>query len=118
MRINTEENVQQSPKKMITSRQVVALIGIALLVLMYLSTLITAIAGNPASDRLFFLSLFATLTIPVLIWIYTWMYGKLTGKHTFADFNLGGTDPKEPDASRASDAMQSADRKSDDTADT
>lgn len=114
MRINTEENVQQSPKKMITSRQVVALIGIALLVLMYLSTLITAIAGNPASDRLFFLSLFATLTIPVLIWIYTWMYGKLTGKHT----NLGGTDPKEPDASRASDAMHSADRKSDDTADT
>ena len=97
MRINTEENVQQSPKKKITSRQVVALLGIALLVLMYLATLITAIAGNPASDRLFFLSLFATLTIPVLISIYTWMYGKLTGKHTCADFNLGGGSTQKSD---------------------
>lgn len=117
MRKNTEENVQQSPKKKIASRQVVAIIGIALLVLMYLSTLVTAIAGNPASDRLFFLSLFATLTIPVLIWIYTWMYGKLTRKHTFADFNLGGTAPEKTDVSNASETISSADRRYDDAAD-
>ena len=116
MRINTEENVQQSPKKKITSRQVVALLGIALLVLMYLATLITAIAGNPASDRLVFLSMFAPLTIPVLISIYTWIYGKLTGKHTFADFNLGGGSTEKSDPISA-ETNSPADMGSDDGTD-
>lgn len=104
MKKSTQENGRQLPsqKKKITSRQVVAMIGIALLVLMYLLTLLSAIANNPASDRLFFLSLFSTLTIPVLIWIYTWMYGKLTGKHTFADFDLGGAGKEVSDASETS----------------
>lgn len=78
-----------SGKKM-TSRQVVAIIGIVLLVLMYIATLIAAIADSSASGHLFRMCLYATIVIPILIWVYTWMYGKLTQKHTFADFDLGG----------------------------
>lgn len=73
-----------------TSRQVVAIIGIILLVLMYIATLIAAIADSSASGHLFWMCLYATIVIPILIWVYTWMYGKLTQKHTFADFDLGG----------------------------
>lgn len=75
-------------KHNVTSRQIVAIIGIVLLVLMYLITLIAALFDNSASGKLFVMSLFATMVIPILIWIYTWMYGKLTGRHTIADFDV------------------------------
>lgn len=78
-----------------TSRRVVAMIGVILLVLLYLVTLIVAIVDRSASGRLFWICLYATVAIPILIWVYTWMYGKLTRKHTFADFDLGGTGEKE-----------------------
>lgn len=88
---------QNSPKKSssnkkATSKQVVAIIGIVLLVLMYVVTLVAAIADTSASGKLFALCLFSTFAIPLLIWIYTWMYGKLTGKSTMADLNIGGED--------------------------
>lgn len=75
--------------KKVTSKQVVAMIGVVLLVLMYIVTLIAAIVDSSASGRLFWVCLCATVVIPILIWVYTWMYGKLTQKHTFADFDLG-----------------------------
>ena len=43
---------------------------------------------SSASQRLFWTCLYTTMAIPILIWVYTWMYGKLTRKHTFADFDL------------------------------
>ena len=80
---------QKSPnKKKITSKQIVAMVGVILLVLMYLVTLVVAIVDSSASGKLFALCIYATIAIPILIWIYTWMYGKLTGKHTFADFDV------------------------------
>ena len=73
-----------------TSKQIVAIIGIILLVLLYVVTLVMAFVDNSASSGLFGVSLFATFAIPFLIWIYTWIYGKLTGKSTIADLNIGG----------------------------
>ncbi len=82
---------KESPKKKITSKQVVAMIGIILLALLYILTLIVAIVDTSASGKLFAMCLFATFAIPILIWIYTWMYGRLTNKHTFADIELQDT---------------------------
>lgn len=76
----------RTPSSGITSKQVVAIAGIVLLVLLYIIALIAAVADTSSSGRLFLLCLFATVAIPILIWIYTWMYGKLRGRHTFADF--------------------------------
>lgn len=70
----------------ITSRQVVALTGVILLALLYIVTLIVACVDKTASARWFWMCLFATIAIPLLIWIYTWVYGKLTGKHTLTEF--------------------------------
>lgn len=72
-------------KHKVTSKQVVALIGVFLLVLLYIITLVVAITDTSASGRWFMMCLFATIAVPLLIWIYTWMYGKLTGRHTIAD---------------------------------
>ena len=71
--------------KKVTSRQVVAITGILLLALLYIVTLIVAIFDNSESGRWFMLCIFATVAVPILLWVYTWMYGKLTGRHTIAD---------------------------------
>jgi len=72
-------------KRKVTSKQIVALIGVFLLVLLYIITLIVAVTDTSASGRWFMMCLFATIAVPLLIWIYTWMYGKMTGRHTIAD---------------------------------
>lgn len=77
-------------RKKMTSKQIVAITGIVLLVLLYVVTLITAFVDTSASGRLFAACLFGTIVIPLLVWIYTWMYGKLTGRRTIADLNIGG----------------------------
>ena len=80
-------NESKSGKKT-TSKQIVALIGIVLLVALYLFTLIAALFDHSGTMVLFRASLIGTFTIPLLIWVYIWMYGKLTNKHTMADFDL------------------------------
>lgn len=89
--MNKDKSKENNKKKM-TSKQIVAIIGVVLLVLLYVITLITAIFDRSGSGRLFQASLAATLVIPLLVWIYTWLYGRLTHKHTFADFDIGGAE--------------------------
>ena len=75
----------KNTKKEITSKQIVAIVGIVLLLLLYVVTLIMAFVDNSASGKWFGLSLLATIILPLLIWIYTWLYGKMTGRHTITD---------------------------------
>ena len=77
-----DNKTSKAPK---SSKQIAALIGVVLLVALYLVTLFVAIFDPDGSGRMFQACLIATLAVPVLIWIYVWMYGKLTNKHTFAD---------------------------------
>lgn len=81
--VNREETMKQ-PKK-ITSKQIAAIIGVALLVLLYAATLILAIADNSASGRFFMLSLACTLVVPIIVFLYCWMWARLTGKKTMGD---------------------------------
>ncbi len=74
-------------KSKMTSKQIFAIVGIAVLVLLYIVTLLAAIFDSSASHALFATCLLATVAIPLLIWIYTWMFGKLTNRSTFADFH-------------------------------
>lgn len=67
-------------KKKVTSKQVVAIIGVVILVLMYLVTLVMAFVDSSASGHLFAMCLFCSFAIPFLIWIYTWLYQKMTHK--------------------------------------
>lgn len=80
----------KNTNKKMTSKQIVAIIGIVLLVLLYVVTLILAFVDPAVTGNLFAICLFSTILVPTLIWIYTWMYGKLTGKSTMADLNIGG----------------------------
>ncbi len=55
-------------------KQILAIIGIVLLVLLYLSTLICAIVDRTETMRLFQASIMATVIIPVLLWAYSFIY--------------------------------------------
>ncbi len=83
-----QDTLSAKTSKKATSKQIAAIVGIVLLVLLYIVTLVAAFLDNSATGTLFMLCLSATIVIPILIWIYTWMYGKLTGRHTFADPDL------------------------------
>lgn len=66
-------------------QRVIAWIGIILLVLLFVGTLICAFLDFEGSERLFAACLFASVGIPILIWIYIGLYGKITNKKTIAD---------------------------------
>lgn len=84
--MSQDKNTQNKKTKM-PSKQIFAIIGIILLVLLYVVTLFAAIFDSSASHALFATCLLATVAIPLLIWIYTWMFGKPTNRSTFADFH-------------------------------
>ncbi len=55
------------------SRQILAILGIVLLVGLYLATLILAILGKNFFP-LFMAALFASMALPILIWLYGFIY--------------------------------------------
>ncbi len=85
-----KNNNQEPTKKKITSKQIIAIVGVILLALLYVVTLVLAFFDGPMARRLFQISLFASLAMPLVIWFYIWIYGKLTQKHTIADLDIGG----------------------------
>lgn len=87
--VNRKNKESLNSKKKITSKQIVAFIGVILLALLYIVTLFAAIFDNSDSGSWFMSCIVATVAVPLLIWIYTWMYGKLTGRHTIADAKQG-----------------------------
>ncbi len=68
-----------------TPKQIAAIICIILLAFLYVATLVVAILDFPGSDKLFASCLVATIGVPILLWIYLALYGKLTNKKTIAD---------------------------------
>lgn len=68
-----------------TKKQLAALVCVALLVLLYVATLVISILDFPGSEKMFAACLTATVGLPILLWIYIFIYGKLTGRHTIAD---------------------------------
>lgn len=59
-------------------KRVLALIGAILLVALYLSTLVFALMGKEFLNLLM-ASIAATVVIPVLIWVYSFVYRLLKG---------------------------------------
>lgn len=92
------ENADGRASSKMTPRRIAALLGVILLAVLYLVTLIMAIVDKSSSGKWFMICLMGTVTIPLLIWIYIWMYGMLSQRHTFASFDLGGSAAEETSA--------------------
>ena len=60
-----------------TAKQIAALIGVALLVLLYVLLLVFALFDFEGSETMFRVCLAGTVAVPILIWIYMYLYDKL-----------------------------------------
>ncbi|WMC93526.1 hypothetical protein [Kineothrix sp. MB12-C1] len=70
------------------SKQIAAWFCIILLVSLYVATFIISLLDFPGSGALFQACLAATIGVPILLWIYIWLYGKLKGRHTIASMDI------------------------------
>ncbi|MBQ1171620.1 MAG: hypothetical protein IIX48_03335 [Lachnospiraceae bacterium] len=82
-------------------QRIAAWIGIILLFSLYIATLVFAIFDFDGKGMLLRTSLIATVAVPILIWVYIWIYGILTQKHTIAsvdyDFTAGMSESERED---------------------
>lgn len=60
-------------------KQIVAIIGIIALLSLYIISFVLAIFGGVDSAKLFNASVYATITIPIFIWVMIWI-AKLLSK--------------------------------------
>lgn len=88
-------------------KQILAIIGVILLVGLYLSTLILAIFGNSNTMNLFIASIVATVIIPVLIWAYSMIY-RLLKNHFSQRTDLPGSSAAKE--SRKADSASDSDK--------
>ena len=89
-------------------QRIAALICIVLLVLLYIATLVFAIFNFDGKGVMFRTCLIATVVVPILTWVYIWIYGMLTQKHTIAsvDFDITAGIDKDSVASESDTATE------------
>ena len=78
------QEVFMSNKDKWTPKRICAILVIAFLIMIYLGTLIAAIFMPETGGRLFAICLFATVVVPIVAYIYIWIYTQATGKRTIA----------------------------------
>lgn len=69
-------------------KRIGALVGVILLTSTIIATLVMAILGYTFESKLFMGLVISDICLPILLWIYIWLFGKLTGKHTIASFDF------------------------------
>lgn len=74
-------------------KQVLAIIGILLLISLYVITFVLALTDDPNTMTAFRASLYCTFLVPVLIWVYTFIYKLLKNNY--------GSKPSDPDDKKA-----------------
>lgn len=66
-------------------KQIMAIIGIVILVLMYVLLLVFALLDTPNWQRFFFACMGATIIIPVFIWINVFLYDRIIASRELED---------------------------------
>ena len=87
---NTAEKKRYTPLQ-----RALAIIAIALLVGMYLLTLMFALLSSPFADRMFRACLGLTIFVPLAAWITIWAVGVLTHRETIASPKVLNSNPEE-----------------------
>jgi Zn-dependent protease with chaperone function len=76
---NNSKNTASGPKR------IAALLAIVFLVLLYVILLVAAIFDPTAGGKFFLIALFGTIAVPVVLWLYLWMYARFTGTKAIGD---------------------------------
>ncbi|MCI6552770.1 MAG: hypothetical protein MR430_04385 [Lachnospiraceae bacterium] len=66
------------------TKQITAWIAVIVLILLYAATFLTAVWDFPGSDALFRSCLAASVGLPVLLWVYIWLFSKVKERRSGA----------------------------------
>ena len=83
---NTKSTGENNTSNASNSQRIVAIIGVALLVIVIFALLLTAIFDP--TGVWFRACLVLAIALPILLWIYVWLYGMLKQKKTIASFEF------------------------------
>ena len=83
---NTRSTGETNTSNASNSQRIVAIIGVALLVTVICALLLTAIFDP--TGVWFRACLVLAIALPILLWIYVWLYGMLKQKKTIASFEF------------------------------
>ncbi len=67
------------------TKQILAIIGVVLLVALYVSTLVFALIGSDFATNCLKASIYATVVVPALIWAYTMVYRLLKNHYSLRE---------------------------------
>lgn len=104
--MQNQNNTNETKQKR-TPKQIAALICVIILIAMYLITFVVACLHFPGWDRLFAGCLLLTIALPILLWIYIWLYGMYTEKHTMASLDIMHSDDKTVQSNNTSEDTES-----------
>lgn len=62
------------------TRQILAWIGIVLLIALYVSAMVLAFMGGEHARNMLGAAIFCTFVVPIMIWVYTFLYKVVKGK--------------------------------------
>ena len=82
---STEKQAEKAKRK---HKQIAAIVGLVLLGIMYLAFFVVALIADELPQVFFITCLCATIFIPILIWVYIWLYGVVTNRHTIASLDI------------------------------
>lgn len=72
-------------KKKKNPKQIAAIVCLVLIALSYIALIVVSLLDSSKSGELFQACLIATVFLPILCWIYIWLYGQIKQKPTIAD---------------------------------
>lgn len=78
-------------------KQILAIAGCILLAALYISTLVFALIGSENAMKFFWVSVYATVVVPVLIWAYTMVYRLLKNHYSHRNEDTDGADTPSKD---------------------
>ena len=72
-------------------KRIIAITGIAILVLLYIATFISAIFTTPAAPQMFKACIYATVVVPVLFYAYLLIYNVMKQRSEDANKEINDT---------------------------
>ena len=84
------------------TKRIMAIIGIIILVGLYITTLLLAIFGNEHTNSWFMACIAATVIVPIMMWVYSWLY-KLLKKDVADARSKAALSEQDPGTEQGSD---------------
>lgn len=68
-----------------TPKQIAAIVALILIALLIVCFVVSAFTANGIGSKLFFISFFLIIAVPILAWLFIFVYGRVKGTHTMAE---------------------------------